>query len=303
MADKPDWTFEQIVANLTRDRVAWPTAGPVPFSFYEQAHGFLGRVPNFSAFSPEQREATRTALDLIADVAHIRFVEAADNGVKPGAGNERLSLFTLNSPTAPFWGSAQTFAPDPPPFGTAPIQGVQVVINMHRAGAQGGWGPGDSNVRKLTHELLHGLGLPHPGEYNGDGANYDRDAAYRQDSQQYTMMSYWDAALTGANHSVGGVLSFAATPQLHDVAALQVIYGANTATRMGDTVYGFNANAGRAAFDFTVNTRPVVTLWDGGGSTPWTCRASRRLRAWTCVRAPSATQAERRRTSPSPSAC
>jgi Peptidase M10 serralysin C terminal len=43
----------------------------------------------------------------------------------------------------------------------------------------------------------------------------------------------------------------AATPLLHDIAAIQAMYGADMTTRTGDTVYGFHSNAGRGAFDFT----------------------------------------------------
>jgi serralysin len=263
---RPEWDLDQIVSNLTRDRLAWPAGSTVPVSFYEQPHAFLGKPPGFAAFTAEQREATRQALQLVEDVANIRFSFVADNGQKAGPGNERISLFTINHAPAPFWGSASYKSPPPPPNGYAPIPGAEIVVNMHRAGVQGGWAAGDSNVRKLSHELLHTLGLPHPGDYNGDSARYETDAAYRQDSQQFTIMSYWDASVTGANHTVGGVLSHAATPQLHDIAALQRLYGANLATRAGDTTYGFNATAERAALDFTLNTRPVVTLWDGGGS-------------------------------------
>ena len=51
----------------------------------------------------------------------------------------------------------------------------------------------------------------------------------------------------------------------HDIAAIQSLYGVNMTTRTGDTVYGFNSNAGRAAFDFTQNTAPVIAIWDAGG--------------------------------------
>jgi hypothetical protein len=33
---------------------------------------------------------------------------------------------------------------------------------------------------------------------------------------------------------------YSATPLVHDIAAIQAIYGVDTTTRTGDTVYGFN---------------------------------------------------------------
>jgi serralysin len=36
-------------------------------------------------------------------------------------------------------------------------------------------------------------------------------------------------------------------------------------TRTGDTHYGFNSNADRPAFNFSLNTSPVLAIWDAGG--------------------------------------
>ena len=119
----------------------------------------------------------------------------------------------------------------------------------------------------MIHEIGHALGLEHPGEYNaGDGGAiyYNRSAEYQQDTLQYTVMSYFEASHTGADH-INGDEKFAAAPLLHDIAAIQDAYGVDSTTRTGDTTYGFNSNAGRASFDFTINTNPIVAIWDAGG--------------------------------------
>ncbi len=108
----------------------------------------------------------------------------------------------------------------------------------------------------------HSIGMDHPGNYGEGGASYSADALYYQDSRQYTAMSYFDATNTGANHQG----YYASTPLLHDVMALQALYGANMTTRTGNTTYGFNNTSGRGAFDFTVDTHPVVAIWDAGGN-------------------------------------
>jgi hypothetical protein len=66
--------------------------------------------------------------------------------------------------------------------------------------------------------------------------------------------------------------SYAAAPLLYDIAAVQTIYGADMTTRTGNTIYGFNSNAGREIdgflfnpFDFTQNPDPVFAIWDAGG--------------------------------------
>ena len=72
--------------------------------------------------------------------------------------------------------------------------------------------------------------------------------------------------------ATNGIYS-ASTPLLYDVAILQQIYGANYTTRSGDTVYGYHSTAGEPSYDFTVDTTPIVTIWDGGGNLPSTSRA------------------------------
>jgi serralysin len=122
--------------------------------------------------------------------------------------------------------------------------------------------PGSYGVTTYLHEIGHALGLDHPGNYDGS-ASYAADALYAQDTRRYTLMSYFDAeaAGDGTRHKD----SYGATPLLHDIAAIQAIYGADLTTRKGATTYGFNSTADRDAFDFTINKAPVVAIWDAGG--------------------------------------
>ncbi len=83
----------------------------------------------------------------------------------------------------------------------------------------------------FVHELMHTLGLSHPGNYNvtDPGYSYDASAVYQQDSRQYTVMSYFDESETGADWANNRPM----TPMIHDIAALQRLYGANLSTRTG----------------------------------------------------------------------
>ncbi len=116
------------------------------------------------------------------------------------------------------------------------------------------------------HEIGHALGLTHPGPYNFAGS-YEVNATHRQDTLEYTVLSYFEAGSDGGgtDHTGSEGVSYGATPLLHDILAIQAVYGADLTTRAGDTVYGFNSTADRDVFDFNVNANPVVAIWDAGG--------------------------------------
>jgi serralysin len=84
---------------------------------------------------------------------------------------------------------------------------------------------------------------------------------FYEDSEQYTLMSYFSANTT---HAAYGTAS-AATPLLYDIAAIQRLYGANMTTRKGDNIYGFNANAGQAFSITGADQQIVFSVWDAGG--------------------------------------
>ena len=126
---------------------------------------------------------------------------------------------------------------------------------------------GSSGFMAYLHEIGHALGLDHPGPYNIT-ADYTSDAVYQQDTQRYTVMSYFEADMDGsATEHFGktGNWTYAAAPMLHDIAVAQAMYGADMTTRAGNTVYGFGSTANRAVFNFKINVDPVVAIWDGGG--------------------------------------
>ena len=113
-------------------------------------------------------------------------------------------------------------------------------------------------------EIGHAIGLAHPGDYNTGGSpTYANSAIYYEDSRQYTVMSYFSESNTGAYF--GG--RYTAAPLLDDIAAIQLAYGANMSTRLGDTTYGYNSTADRPWFDVVASgSRLIFAVWDAGGT-------------------------------------
>ena len=120
---------------------------------------------------------------------------------------------------------------------------------------------GSYAFRTALHEIMHAVGVSHPGDYDGR-ATYGADAEYEEDSGQYTVMSYFDETMTGADYG----RSYSTNLMLHDIAALQAIYGANEATRTGDTVYGFGSTTDDAGWSLdSASDAIIAAIWDAGG--------------------------------------
>ena len=256
---KPVLTPDQVVDQFLRDGESW-SATTIPFSFFTSAPASASGDPERSGFitlSAEERGFVRQAFAMISDVIPLHFVETASNGSAVGG----ISFAQSNTIADYAWGFeiSSTY-----PNGT--IAGAEIWLNSDAVQARG-WFAGGYNFMSLMHESLHALGLPHPGDYNADGSaiTYAADAVYFQDSRQYTVMSYFDAVSTGANYNPGDGLYSGSALLIHDILALQALYGTNTATRSGDTTYGFNATAGVASYDCLINTHPIWCVWDGGG--------------------------------------
>ncbi|SEJ40244.1 Matrixin [Sphingomonas sp. OV641] len=298
-ADKPIWDVDTISANLNRSGYDWYTNnygelddGVLNFGFWknyaELANSYYVNIfgtvsfdeayyrDAFSAFDVDQKMVARRSMNLWDDLISISFQETKSGSADITFGNTST-------------GGAQAYAYLP--FGDVDDAAYNEAYSFEEVGRLGGdvWIDGfvSSNFFPLTdsyyavttmiHEIGHAIGLSHPGDYNatddddGDGVpdpiTYANDAFFAQDSRQYSIMSYFDAYETGAQHIDFTLANFAyaATPLVHDIAAIQAIYGVDTTTRTGNTTYGFNSNADRDAYDFTLNTRPIVTIWDAGG--------------------------------------
>ena len=82
----------------------------------------------------------------------------------------------------------------------------------------------------------------------------------------YTLMSYFGASNTGADWVASDSRTYySQTPMLHDIMAIQAIYGAETTTRAGQYDVWLQFDADVWLYDFGQNTHPVLCIYDAGG--------------------------------------
>ncbi len=260
----------------------WNNIQEIQNSYYVSDNGafaFSEANPNtFSAFSNAQRAVARETIGLWDDLVSIRFQETRSGVADITYGNTAAGTNVQAYAYLPFGDVYDDYYAQ---FGWETSQigriGGDVWIGGNVASNFTPLQNSYYSVITQIHETGHALGLSHPGDYNASDDNdgipgpdpitYTNDAYFAQDSLQYSVMSYFDAYETGAQHIDWSLTNFAyaATPLVHDIAAVQQLYGVDTTTRTGNTVYGFNSTANRSAYDFTLNTRPIVAIWDAGG--------------------------------------
>ena len=127
----------------------------------------------------------------------------------------------------------------------------------------------------VIHEVGHVLGLGHAGPYDGS-LNTMTQQFGTCDTEQWTLMSYISPAYVARyddQYSPRGTDwkgEYPTTWMPLDILAIQRLYGLPTSTPLsGGQTFGFHCNIAGAIeplFDFTKNSKPVITIWDKGSN-------------------------------------
>jgi serralysin len=260
------WTDSQVV-NQLNSGAKWANA-TITFAFPTSATGLYtgnGEANGFRAFTDAQKEGARLALATWDDLIAPDMVEVA-----PGANGWMTDIeFGFSTSGVSY---AHAYFPSVGSVWFNPNYGSTSGGNNLVTPTLGAHG-----FITYVHEIGHALGLEHMGEYNG--ADTQGPSSF-QDSTVYSVMSYYGPSWgTGAGNGEGlvawadwvgadGRRYSPQTPMVNDVMAIQAMYGVETTTRTGDTVYGFNSNvtgAMASIFNFAVNRNPILTIFDSAG--------------------------------------
>ena len=203
---------------------------------------------NISTLNATEQILARTALGLWSDLIGVSFSEVTSGG-----------QIVFNHGEQPGGPVAETTAN----WSNGIISSAQVHISTSWLNANGS-SLTSYSFQTYVHEIGHALGLGHPGNYD-QTANYYQDALYSNDGLPLSIMSYFDQYESAYFAAQQFTFQNVVTPMLADILAIQSLYGVPTTTRAGDTVYGFNTNAG-SLFDANLNEHVSVTIFDSGGT-------------------------------------
>lgn len=297
MATKPIYTTAQITSQLTTSwggsltgyTFSWPLSmATISYSINS------GTPANVSGYKPSEGGAYIVNMDALQVATAQLSFQLWDDLISKVAGNpHRLVLSTSSSANitldyssntsgngtySEFWYNSLNTSTHKGTFAADQIW----LSSKWTSNGDSGMSLGGYGLTTMIHEIGHSLGLSHPGVYNagsGGSITYANNAVFNQDNRQYTVMSYFGGYLPGVGWQPDGTYTnylYPQTPMVYDIAAIQSLYGADTTTRSGNTIYGFNCNLAssdpeKKIYDFSINHTPIFTIWDAGGTDTLDC--------------------------------
>ena len=259
--DKPSFGVEMGAAILYRPNVTWAdaphTAATVTWGIRSEGltTDASGNAAPFFQLTAAQIATAQAVLANYSDVANLTIVQQ-----NPGGTSNDATILMGGYSSGKDGAGAFAYYPD----NTDPAAHAGDLWLNDKYVQTDELPLGSYSYFVFLHELGHTMGLAHPGDYNaapGVKITFNNSAQFQQDSEQYSVMSYFHADATDK----GAPDVYAQTLMMYDIYALQQMYGVNHNARATDTTYGFNATEG-GAYDFSVNKIPLMCIWDGGGT-------------------------------------
>ncbi|MGK9167536.1 M10 family metallopeptidase C-terminal domain-containing protein [Inquilinus limosus] len=219
----------------------------------------VDETDGFSALNAQQQAAVQAAFAEFRDLTLMSALQQEP----AGGADVRLAMSTTREP-----GSTTAYAQYPGNDALAGDAWFNTTdYNTPRLGTYA--------YQTFFHEIGHALGLKHGHEAdNGNNTVLSSD----RDSLEFSTMTY--RAYVGHSGSGGYGVTDGHYPQSYmmlDIAALQYMYGADFATRAGDTAYRFDPATGQMFVNGTGQGVPqnsggmnvnvlFRTVWDGNGN-------------------------------------
>lgn len=277
---------------VATDFWSWNGDTPATYTGTGTAHKWGGSTTGTSAsiqyyfdtgsnWTAAEQSTFLGAMALWGSIANISFTQASS---ETRAKNIGVVFYRYGSATVPSGQSTGYYSSDAYSSGTLGTSTAGTIARAYISAQTQNSGFGDITsfsllggygISTIMHEMGHVLGLGHAGPYNGtvNAATQQLDAT---DNRLYSIMSYitpWntsaayynDYTVTGTNW---GSSYSSTTPQQLDILAIQQLYGTSTGSTLTTAqTFGFNTTLAasdpiRMFFDFTINTNPVVTIYD-----------------------------------------